>query len=190
MSTGTPGARLTGTNGRALFALAGASISGWYPSYKGTGTAPAKQPFTTQAEFRLGLYLEYHPWVASYQRGDMSPAFARAYALPAPLGTPYPLSYTTDGQVRAHLPAWVGTLATDGLFLADARATAAAEAARHWAALNGGLYWLAAGEALSRRRHDNWLYLHARRPGFAAFDEIAAAIRADWPWYMATIRDF
>jgi len=71
------------------FKIAGASISGWYPSAK---TAGGRQPFTSQLEFALGLYLEFHPLVVSYQRGDLSPTFARAHHLDAPLGIPYAIA--------------------------------------------------------------------------------------------------
>ncbi len=65
-----------------LFKIAGRSISGWVPSLK-TGTA-VRQPFCSQLEERLMLWLEYHPLVASYARGDIGPEFARTYRLPTP----------------------------------------------------------------------------------------------------------
>jgi len=181
------------TRGQDLFARAGAAISGWYPSYKSSessGLAPIKQPFQTQGEFRLGLYLEYHPWVRSYQRGDISPAFARTHALPAPLGTPYPITYTVDDQAHDYLPTWVGTLHDGGLLIAAADGDAAtACAARHWAAMREGLYWQGADDALSRRRHDNWVYLHARRRSFPTFPEIAPTIRSLWREDALSVRD-
>jgi hypothetical protein len=39
-------------------------------------------------ELKLALFLEYHPHVSFYQRGDASEVFARAYRLVTPLGTP------------------------------------------------------------------------------------------------------
>ena len=57
-----------------LFKIAGRSISGWVPSYK-TG-AVIRQPFCSQLEERLLMWLEYHPLVASYARGDIGPEFA------------------------------------------------------------------------------------------------------------------
>ena len=54
-----------------LFKIAGRSISGWVPSLK-TGTV-VRQPFCSQLEERLLLWLEYHPQVASYARGDIGP---------------------------------------------------------------------------------------------------------------------
>jgi hypothetical protein len=46
-----------------LFKIAGRSISGWIPSLK-TGTT-VRQPFCSQLEERLLMWLEYHPLVAS-----------------------------------------------------------------------------------------------------------------------------
>ena len=54
-----------------LFKIAGRSISGWMPSLK-TGTA-VRLPFCSQLEERLLLWLEYHPQVQSYARGDIGP---------------------------------------------------------------------------------------------------------------------
>jgi hypothetical protein len=44
-----------------LFKIAGRSISGWIPSFKLSTVAPVKQPFCSQLEERLLLWLEYHP---------------------------------------------------------------------------------------------------------------------------------
>ena len=52
-----------------LFHIAGRSISGWVKSFKMSTAAPVKQPFCSQLEERLLLWLEYHPLVASYARG-------------------------------------------------------------------------------------------------------------------------
>ena len=53
-----------------LFKIAGRSISGWIPSLK-TGST-VRQPFCSQLEERLLMWLEYHPLVVSYARGDTS----------------------------------------------------------------------------------------------------------------------
>ena len=55
-----------------LFKIASRSISGWVPSLK-TGTT-VRQPFCSQLEERLLLWLEYHPLVVNYARGDIDPA--------------------------------------------------------------------------------------------------------------------
>ncbi len=89
------------------FKVAGVSISGWYPSAKIPG---GRQLFTSQLEFALGLYLEFHPLVVSYQRGDLSPTFARTHKLDLPLGTPYAISYAFKDQPHEYLPDYVGTL--------------------------------------------------------------------------------
>src|SRR5215469_15489631 len=60
-----------------LFKIAGRSISGWIPSFKMGTTAPVKQPFCSQLEERLLLWLEYHPQVKGYARGDIGPSLPR-----------------------------------------------------------------------------------------------------------------
>ncbi len=67
-----------------LFKIAGRSISGWIPSFKTNAGSPVKQPFCSQLEERLLLWLDYHPQVASYARGDIGPQFATTYRLPIP----------------------------------------------------------------------------------------------------------
>ena len=99
------------------FKIAGASISGWYPSVK---TPVGRQPFTSQLEFALGLYLEFHPQVVSYQRGDLSAEFAHVHNLDAPLGMPYAISYAFDNQPHVYLPDYVGTVVGGGLLIAEA----------------------------------------------------------------------
>ncbi len=43
-------------------------MSGWIPSFKTGATSHVRQPFCSQLEERLLLWLEYHPQVASYAR--------------------------------------------------------------------------------------------------------------------------
>ncbi len=72
-----------------LFKIAGRSISGWMKSLK-TGTAShVRQPFCSQLEERLLLWLEYYPQVASYARGDIGTPFATTYRLPTPKDAPF-----------------------------------------------------------------------------------------------------
>ena len=82
MPLSLPGS-LPEVQGIDLFKIAGRSISGWVPSLK-TGTV-IRQPFCSQLEERLLLWLEYHPLVASYARGDIDPQFATTYRLPIPV---------------------------------------------------------------------------------------------------------
>ena len=168
------------------FKIAGASISGWYPSTK---TASGRHPFTSQLEFALGLYLEFHPLVASYQRGDLSPAFARAHHLDAPLGTPYAIAYAFGEKPHVYLPDYVGTLVGGVLLVAEAgraeeksreQARAKLDAARALVALKGGALWIGTDENLSRRRQQNLVFLHARGLSFPAFTEVAREIDALW----------
>lgn len=180
-----------GTPGLDIFKIAGRSISGFLPSFKtGDGRKP-RQPFTTQLEERLALYLEYHPHVRSYQRGDASEAFAQARHLHTPLGTPYRIPYLYDGKPHEYLPDFVGTLCDGGLLIAEAgrevekrkgQAVAKAEVASRLAVLKGGAYWIGTDENLSVRRHSNLLFLHARRQVFSTYKEIAQAVLAQWTW--------
>ena len=66
-----------GTRGLDLFKIAGQSISGFLPSWKTGDKQRIRQPFTTQLEERLALYLEYHPHVRSYQQSNVSVAFSQ-----------------------------------------------------------------------------------------------------------------
>jgi len=180
-----------GTPGLDIFKIAGRSISGFLPSFKTGDPHRIRQPFTTQLEERLALYLEYHPHVRFYQRGDASPAFAQARHLHTPLGTPYRIAYLYDGKPHDYLPDFVGTLYDGSLLIAEAgrasekrkgQALAKAEAARRLASLKGGVYWIGTERDLPLWRHYNLLYLHARRQPFPTYEEIAAALRAHWPW--------
>ena len=101
-----------------LFKIANRSISGWIPSLK-TGTA-VRQPFCSQLEERLLLWLEYHPLVKSYARGDIGPQFATTYRLPIPEHAPFAIGYTFENQPHHYLPDVVGTLTNGKLFIAEA----------------------------------------------------------------------
>jgi transposase len=180
-----------GTSGLDVFKIAGRSISGFVPSFKTGDARRVRLPFTTQLEERLALYLEYHPHVRSFQRGDASLACARTYELATPLGTPYRVNYVFDGKLHDYLPDFVGTLCDGGLLIAEAgraseksqgRALIKAEAARRLAQIKAGVYWIGTDLNLSERRHQNWLYLHARRQPFPTFQDIAAALLADWAY--------
>jgi hypothetical protein len=131
---------LPSVEGIDLFKIAGRSISGWIPSLK-TGTT-VRQPFCSQLEERLLLWLEYHPLVKSYARGDIGPQFATTYRLPIPKHAPLAIGYTLENQPHHYLPDVVGTLTDGKPFIAEAgmeddkredRNLAKAEAARRLA---------------------------------------------------------
>jgi len=82
-----------GTPGVDIFKIAGQSISGYVPGLKTRDKQVMRHPYTSLLEQRLSIYLEYHPHVRFYQRGDASEAFAQAHRLHTPLGTPYRISY-------------------------------------------------------------------------------------------------
>ena len=172
-----------------LFKIAGRSISGWIPSLK-TGTT-IRQPFCSQLEERLLLWLEYHPLVASYARGDIGPQFATTYRLPIPKHAPFTIGYTFEDKPHHYLPDAVGTLTNGKPFIAEAgmeddkrgdRNLAKAEAARRLARLQQGTFWIGTERHLSKRRHYNLVFLHARRKTFPAFGDIAAVLPEVWPW--------
>jgi hypothetical protein len=172
-----------------LFKIAGRSISGWIPSLK-TGTV-IRQPFCSQLEERLLMWLEYHPLVASYARGDIDPEFATKYRLPMPQHAPFAIGYTFENQPHHYLPDVVGTLANKKPFIAEAgmeddkrgdRNLAKAEAARRLVCLQQGTFWIGTERRLSKRLHYNLVFLHARRKTFPAFGDIASVLLEVWPW--------
>ncbi len=96
--------------GIALFKIANRSISGWVPSFKMGAVTPVKHPFCSQLEERLLLWLDYHPQVVSYARGDIGPQFATTYRLPIPQHAPFAIGYTFEGKPHEYLPDVVGML--------------------------------------------------------------------------------
>src|SRR2546428_1739509 len=174
-----------------LFKIAGRSIAGGIPSLKPGAASHVRQPFCSQLEERLLLWLEYHPQVACYARGDIGPQFATTYRLPTPKHTPFAIGYAFEGTSHAYLPDVVGTLSSGTLFIAEAgmeddkrrdRNLPKAEAARRLARLQRGVFWVGTERTLTRQRHYNLVFLHARRKTFPAFADIAAAVHAVWPW--------
>jgi hypothetical protein len=128
-----------GIRGVDLFKIAGESISGWIPSWKLGGQKPSRQPFCSLMEERLLMYLEYHPQVVWYGRGDISPTFASTYKITTPLPTPFTINYLFDGNAHVYLPDAIGQLQDGSLLIAEAgmeqekrreRNQAKAEAAR------------------------------------------------------------
>ena len=181
----------SGVRGIDLFKIAGRSISGWIPSLKTGNPHHVRQPFCSQLEERLLMYLEYHPQVVWYARGDIDAPFAATYRLPTPSEAPFAIGYVFEGQPHHYLPDVVGTLTNGKLFIAEAgledekreaRQQAKAEAARKLARRLGGVYWLATEQTLSFQQHYNFVSLHARRQSFPDFAAIETALHEVWPW--------
>ncbi|MHB8599892.1 MAG: hypothetical protein ACYDER_24175 [Ktedonobacteraceae bacterium] len=96
------------------------------------------------------------------------------------------------GQPHHYLPDIVGRLTSGKLFIAEAgmeddkrggdRNLANAEAACHLARLQQGVFWIGTERTLTKQRHYNLVFLHARRQSFPAFANIAAASQEVWPW--------
>jgi transposase len=178
-------------DGIDLFKIAGRSISGWIPSLKTDTVFPLRQPFCSQLEERLLLWLEYHPQVVSYARGDIGAAFAATYRLPTPKDAPFAIGYTFEGKPHDYLPDAVGMLTNGAFFIAEAgmeddkrqdRNLAKAEAARRLARIQRGVFWIGTERTLTRPRHYNLVFLHARRKTFPTFAEIVLAVQEIWPW--------
>src|SRR5207248_11788260 len=102
-----------------LFKIAGRSISGWIPSFKAGAASPTRQPFCSQLEERLLLWLEYNPQVVSYARGDIGPSFAATYRLPIPKHAPFVIGYTFEGKPHNYLPDVVGQPQDGTTFIAE-----------------------------------------------------------------------
>lgn len=181
----------SGIRGIDLFKIAGESISGWIPSWKMEGQKPTRQPFCSLMEERLLIFLEYHPQVVWYGRGDISAAFASTYNITTPLPTPYTIDYLFDGNAHVYLPDAIGQLQDGSFLIAEAgmeqdkrraRNQAKAEAARKVAAALGGVYWIGTEAFLLPQRHANLVFLHARRQPFPSFQEVAEALQVVWPY--------
>ena len=180
-----------GVRGIDLFKIAGESISGWIPSWKTGDPRPTRQPFCSQMEEQLLLYLEYHPQVAWYGRGDISSTFASTYKIATPLPTPYTIDYLFEGKAHVYLPDAIGQLLDGRLLIAEAgleqdkrreRNRAKAEAARKVTEQQGGVYWIATETTLSKTRHANLVFLHARRQTFPSWSQLEEALQVVWPW--------
>ena len=180
----------TGIRGIDLFKIAGESISGWIPSWKMGGPKPTRQPFCSLMEERLLLYLEYHPQVAWYGRGDISPTFASTYKIATLLPTPFTINYLFEGRAHVYLPDAIGQLQGGSLLIAEAglerekrreRHRAKAEAARKIAEQQGGVYWIGTEATLLPQRHANLVFSHARRQSFPTWNELAEALQVVWP---------
>jgi hypothetical protein len=180
-----------GVRGIDLFKIAGESISGWIPSWKTAEMRPTRQPFCSQMEERLLLYLEYHPLVAWYGRGDISSTFASTSKITTPLPTPYTIDYLFEGNAHVYLPDAIGQFLDGRLLIAEAGLEqdkrsvgnrAKAEAARKVAQQQGGAYWIGTEATLSRTRHANLVFLHARRQTVPAWQELSEALQIIWPW--------
>jgi putative transposase len=138
----------------------------------------------------MGIYLEYHPLVRTFQRGDVTALFAKHHHLATPLGTPYAITYPFEGKFHDYLPDYVGRLTNGHLFIAEAgmaehkleaQEVAKASAARRYATLKGGIFWIGTERHLSVKRHHNLIFLQARRMPFATYEAIRAALLAAWP---------
>jgi hypothetical protein len=107
------------------------------------------------------------------------------------LPTPYPIDYLFEGEAHVYLPDAIGQLLDGRLLIAEAgleqdkrreRNRAKAEAARKVVDELGGVYWIGTEASLSRTRHANLVFLHARRQAFPAWPQLEEALQVVWPW--------
>jgi hypothetical protein len=142
-------------------------------------------------EEQLLLWLEYHPLVAWYGRGDISATFASTYKLASPLPIPFTINYLFESKAHVYLPDAIGQLLDGRLFIAEAgleqdkrreRNRAKAEAARKVAEQQAGAYWIGTEATLSKTRHANLVFLHARRQTFPTWSQLEEALQVIWPW--------
>ena len=84
------------------------------------------------------------------------------------------LDMNVEDKPHDYLPDIVDSLKSGKLFIAEAgmeddkrgdRNLAKAEAARRLARLQRGVFWIGTERRLSKRRHYNLVFLHARRKG-------------------------
>src|SRR5213594_885098 len=91
---------------------------------------------------------------------------------------------------HVYLPDAIGQLLDGRLFIAEAgleqdkrqeRNRVKAEAARKVVERQGGVYWIGTEATLSRTRHANLVFLHARRQTFPSWQELEEALAVMWP---------
>src|SRR5260370_16894720 len=70
-------------------------------------------------EEQLLLYLEYHPLVAWYRRGDISATFASTYKIASPLPIPFTINYLFESKAHVYLPDAIGQLLDGRLLIAE-----------------------------------------------------------------------
>jgi hypothetical protein len=96
-----------------------ASLDG-FPVGKQERPAPHDSHSVERLEEQLLLYLEYHPPVAWYGRGDISTTFASTYKITTPLPTPYTIDYLFESKAHVYLPDAIGQLLDGRLLIAEA----------------------------------------------------------------------
>jgi hypothetical protein len=85
-------------DGIDLSKIAGRPISGWIPGLKTDTVFPLRQPFCSQIEERLLLWLEYNPMWSIMHVATLGPAFAKTYRLPTLKDAPFAIGYTFEGK--------------------------------------------------------------------------------------------
>jgi hypothetical protein len=174
----------------------GAAVQSWYRSFKADGPYPLI-PCATLAEERLGLYLEYHPGIAYYQRADVKPSFIEANGMAVRIPVPLTIAYRLDGQPHDYYPDFVGLTPDGRLIVAEAglaaqkalpEARAKAAAALEFVAAEDGEYWLGTETVISDRRFTNLQLLHAYRGPGTLDPELADIVARSWTGAQLSVR--
>jgi transposase len=128
--------------------------------------------------------------VAWYGRADISATFASTYRIASSFPIPFGIDYLFEDRAHVYLPDAIGQFLDGTLVIAEAgleqdkqqaRNRAKAEAARKVAEQQGGAYWIGTEATLSKTRHANLVFLHARRQPFPAWSELKELLHVVWP---------
>ena len=174
----------------------GAAVQSWYRSFKADGPYPLI-PCSTLAEERLGLYLEYHPEIAYYQRADVKASFLEANGIQARLPVPITIPYFFEGTPHDYFPDFAAIRHDGALVIAEAglaaqkaqpEARAKAAAAAAFASAEGGEYWLGTEVVIADRRYTNLQLLHAHRGPSQPDAPLLELLERSWTKQQLSIR--
>src|SRR5947209_5891177 len=99
------GSSPSGTASADVFRLVhGRAIIGEYWSEKAGDGHPGRTLHASAIDRALGLWLEFHPLVACYQRADLCEDQVAAWRLNAPFGANLPIAFRFDDRDLFHYP--------------------------------------------------------------------------------------
>ena len=163
------------------------TIAGWIYSYKAP-FGPAEQPCGTETELAGAYYLEYHPRVAWYQRGDTNADFNRLRCYATKWDTPFVIPYYFEDKAHEYWPDWVGEFTTGQPLIFEAGEELQKKepertklaAARYFAQTHHGEFWLGFSSALKGAGLYNRARLHRWRDVTPRDANLVHAIRHCW----------
>jgi hypothetical protein len=119
--TQSPRSPPSGTPSADVFRLVhGRAIIGRVLSEKAGDGHPGRILHASTIDRALGLWLEFHPLVACYQRADLREDQVAAWRLNAPFGPNLPIAFRFDDQELFHDPDYQGRWIDGTPFVADA----------------------------------------------------------------------